>query len=130
MPASTLLDPVFKPSLCPLAEDRFELRTKTLGCGCSTTTLLSIIISVVATLFAILILYSIFLCARFVNRVYGTGSRCGWELGIADDGGRRGKLWARPTWTLTFGTLFQRKDLTHCSEQDQTTERSRLLRDS
>lgn len=127
MPATSLLDPVFKADICPSSQERFELRTKTLGCGCSTTTLLSVIVTVVSTLVALLILYAILVCTRALNQVYGTGARRGWEIEVFDDGTMKGQPWARPSWTRTFKSWFHHKDLTASSEQEERTERSRLL---
>jgi hypothetical protein len=127
VPATSLLDPVFKADVCPASQERFELRTKTLGCGCSTTTLLSVIVTVVSTLAALLILYAILVCTRALNQVYGTGTRRGWEIEVLDDGTMKGKPWARPSWTREIRSLFHRKDLTARSEQEERTERSRLL---
>jgi hypothetical protein len=127
VPATSLLDPVFKADVCPASQERFEFRTRTLGCGCSTTTLLSVIVTVVSTLVALLILYAILVCTRALNQVYGTGTRRGWEIEVLDDGTMKGKPWARPSWTRKIGSLFHRKDLTARSEQEERTERSRLL---
>lgn len=129
MPASSLIDPVFKADICPSSQDRFELRTRTLGCGCSTTTLLSVIVTVVSTLVALLILYAILVCTRNLDQIYGTGARRGWEIEVLDDGTLKGKPWARPSWSTTFQSWFHRRDLTARSEQEERTERSRLLSD-
>lgn len=91
MPATSLLDPVFKENECPLAQERFELRTKSLGCA----TFLSLIIAVVSTFLALLIMYAIVKCLRSVNQVCGTGARRGWEIEIRDDGSMSERLWAR-----------------------------------
>lgn len=127
VPASSLLDPVFKPGACPLGQERFELRTRALGCGCSTATLLSVIVTVLGTIVALLLFYAIVLSIRALNRTYGTGSAQGWEVEISDDGSRKGKPWARPSWTATFRKLFHRKSLASHSEREEITERSRLL---
>jgi hypothetical protein len=125
VPATSLLDPVFKADVCPASQERFELRTKTLGC--STTTLLSVIVTVVSILVALLILYAILVCTRALNQVYGSGTQRGWEIEVLDDGTMKGKPWARPSWTTTLRSWFHRKDLTARSEQEERTERSRLL---
>jgi hypothetical protein len=127
VPATSLLDPVFKADVCPASQERFELRTKTLGCGCSTTTLLSVIVTVVSILVALLILYAILVCTRALNQVYGSGTQRGWEIEVLDDGTMKGKPWARQSWTTTLRSWFHRKDLTARSEQEERTERSRLL---
>lgn len=122
MPATSLLDPVFKANSCPLAQERFELRTKTLGCGCSTATFLSLIVTVVSTFLALLIIYAIVKCIRSVNQVYGTGALRGWEIEIRDDGSMNERLWAR-----SVKSWFRHENLSARSEQEETTERSRLL---
>lgn len=126
MPAASLLEPIYKP-ICPLGDERFELRTRLLGCGCSTTTLLSIIVTIFGTIVGLLILYAIILCIRSINSVYGTGSRRGWEVEVLDDGSRRERQWARPSWTKSFASWFHRENLTSRGEQEEITERSRLL---
>jgi len=124
VPATSLLDPVFKKAnSVPLAQERFELRTKTRGCGCSTATFLSLIIAVVSTFLALLIMYAIVKCVRSVNQVYGTGARHGWEIEIHDDGSMSERLWAR----RTVKSWFRRGDLSVRSEQQEATEGSRLL---
>jgi len=122
VPATSLLDPVFKANSCPLAQERFELRTKTLGCGCSTATFLTLIITVVSTILALLVIYAIVKCVRSVNQVYGIGARRGWEIEIRDDGSVSERLWAR-----SVKSWFRREDLSTRSEQQEVTERSRLL---
>lgn len=122
MPATSLLDPVFKANSCPLAQERFELRTKTLGCGCSTATFLSLIVAVVSTFLALLIMYAIVKCVRSVDQVYGTGAHRGWEIEIRDDGSMSERLWARRSVKSWF-----REDPSARSEQQEVTERSRLL---
>jgi hypothetical protein len=124
VPATSLLDPVLKASACPLAQERFELRTKTLGCGCSTATFLTLIVTVVSTILALLIMYAIVKCLRSVDRIYGTGARCGWEIEIHDDGSMSKRLWVR----RSVKPWFRHEDLSVRSEQQEaTTERSRLI---
>lgn len=127
---TSLLDPVFKTDVCPFHRERFELRTRALGCGCSTTTLLSVIVTVVSTIVALLVLYAIFLGVRALDRIYGTGARRGWEIEVLDDGSMKGKPWARPSWTRTVKSSLHRQDLSARSEQEDRTERSRLLSDA
>lgn len=113
--------------MCPSLDERFELRTKALGCGCSTTTLLSVIVTVFSTIVALLMLYAIFLGIRALNQIYGTGARRGWEIEVLDDGSKKGKPWARPSWAKTVKSSLHRQDLSARSEQEERTERSRLL---
>ena len=57
VPVSSLLQPMSDAKTCPSRGERFELRTKALGCGCSTTTFLSIVVTVFATIAALLLIY-------------------------------------------------------------------------
>jgi hypothetical protein len=125
VPATSLLDPVLKANACPLAHERFELRTKTLGCGCSTATFLTLIVTVVSTILALLIMYAIVKCLRSVDRIYGSGARRGWEIEIHDDGSMSERLWVR---RRSVKSWFRHEDLSVRSEQQEvTTERSRLI---
>ena len=124
MPATNLLAPVTKPGICPLRDERFELRTKALGCDCSTTTLLSVIVTVVCTCVALLLLYGIGLAIARLNAVYGTGAFRGWETEVLDDCTRQGRSWMRGK---TLSERLHRPDFSRRSEQMETTERSRLL---
>ena len=128
IPASSLLQPVWKANICPLQHERFELRTKALGCGCSTTTLLSIIVTVFATIVALALLYGIGLAILGLNRAFGTGTWRGIEVEIKDDGIRTEHQWRRNTWSSKLASLFGKSRLhSDRSEQEQITERSRLL---
>ncbi|KXT11140.1 hypothetical protein AC579_4939 [Pseudocercospora musae] len=86
VPANSLLDPVSQHGICPLASARFELRTKTLGCGCSTATLLSVIVTVFATIAALLLLYAIGLALKNLNPYLGSGQTAGWQIEVKHDG--------------------------------------------
>lgn len=129
VPVNSLLDPISNASTCPSREERFELRTKALGCGCSTITLLSIIVTVFATIAALILLYGIVVLIRRGNQVLGTGIWRGTGMEIKDDGSRVQREWRRSdSWTTKLISLF-RRDRTGSdrSEQEQKTERSRLL---
>ncbi|EMC94230.1 hypothetical protein BAUCODRAFT_94432 [Baudoinia panamericana UAMH 10762] len=123
---TNLLAPVSHPDVCPLRSERFELRTKALGCGCSTTTLLSVIVTVFATIAALALLYGIGLLLLQINQAFGTGSWNGIEIEVKDDGTRHERQWRRSN---AFTSFFRRMTLkaTKESEQEQMTERSRLL---
>ena len=126
VPTSTLLKPLSHPNTCPLAAERFELRTKALGCGCSTTTLLSVVVTVFATIIALAVLYVLGLGVASVSRKALLGSWSGWELEIEDDASRRGHAWRRSNGLTRF---FRRRQLalTAESEQERMTERTRLM---
>ncbi|KAK4544243.1 hypothetical protein LTR36_004453 [Oleoguttula mirabilis] len=97
-----------------------------LGCGCSTTTLLSIVVTVFATIAALALLYGIGLAIVGFNQAFGTGTWNGWEVEVEDDGTRKEHEWRRSNAVTSF---FRRTALktTKESEQEQVTERSRLL---
>jgi hypothetical protein len=99
------------------------LRTKTLGCGCSTATFLTLIVVVVSTFLALLIMYAIVKCVRSVNQVYGTGAHRGWKIEIHDDGSMSERLWAR----RSVKSWFRHGDLSLRSEQQDGTEHSRPI---
>ncbi|TVY30381.1 hypothetical protein LHYA1_G000463 [Lachnellula hyalina] len=48
-----ILAPIHNPDICPLWSERWELRTRPLGCHVSTITFLTCIISVLATFLAV-----------------------------------------------------------------------------
>jgi len=126
VPAGSLLGPISSANACPLQDERFELRTRAFGCGCSTTTLLSIIVTVFATIAACLLLFGIGLAIKHFNRAFGIGSWNGWEIEIKDDGIRHGRQWRKSNGFTVFRRYLTPK-VARESEQDQATERSRLL---
>lgn len=97
VPATNLLSPINHP-VCPLASERYELRTSALGCNCSTTTLLSVIVAVFSTIAAILLLSLVLWLLKWWGRTMRSG---GWEIVVQEDGTvregtwRRGSLWPR-----------------------------------
>ncbi|KAK4501752.1 hypothetical protein PRZ48_007561 [Zasmidium cellare] len=127
VPVSSLVDPVSNGAICPLSSERFELRTKALGCGCSTTTLLSVIVTVFATIAALALLFGIGWFIKRVNPVLGSGTYKGTEIEVKDDGTRDIRQWERDNWRKWLYRIFARPDLKHHSEQEEVTERSRLL---
>ncbi|KAI4745832.1 hypothetical protein E4T50_03804 [Aureobasidium sp. EXF-12298] len=98
--SGNLLSPINK-AICPLASERYELRTATLGCNCSTYTLLSIIITVFSTIGALILLSGVLWLLKWWGRLMRPG---GWEIVVEEDGRvregtwRRGALW--PKWML------------------------------
>ena len=127
IPVSSLLEPVTNAKVCPTKNERFELRTKALGCGCSTTTLLSIIVTIFATIVAILLLYAVGILIYKFNNTFGTDTWRGIEVQFKDDGSRTERQWKRKKpskLTSFFGRLASSSKK---SEQDQITERTRLL---
>lgn len=107
VPVSSLLQPLSDAQTCPLRSERFELRTRALGCGCSTTTFLTVVVTVFATITALLLIYGISIVARRLDRTFISGSWHGWQLQIDDDGLRSGRQWKRRTWKDTLASPFR-----------------------
>lgn len=129
VPANHLLEPISNPNVCPLASERFELRTRALGCGCSTITLLSIFVTVFATIVGLFVLYGLGIVLKYLNQHYGTGLWQGWEVDLKDSGSRDEHEWRRRgLWSRSVASLSRRLGWQgDRSEQEQITERSRLL---
>ncbi|TVY73393.1 hypothetical protein LSUE1_G005427 [Lachnellula suecica] len=53
VPRIPILAPILNANICPIWSDRWELRTRTLGCHVSTITFLTCVISVLTTLVVI-----------------------------------------------------------------------------
>ena len=128
VPTSSLLEPLSNAKTCPLRDERFELRTKALGCGCSTTTLLSIVVTSFATIVALIVLYGVFMAVYRMNRTFGTGTWRGVEVEIKDDGTRIRRPWRSGNMRSKIASVFSwTGHPSNKSEQEQLTERSRLL---
>ena len=129
IPTSGILEPVTNKNVCPLKDERFELRTKPFGCGCSTTTLLTAIVTVFATIIAFGVLSAIGVFLLKLNRDFGSGTWRGTELEIKEVSSTRiERQWKRGGWLPeSIRSIFRRRDFKTQSEQDLMTERSRLL---
>ena len=57
VPVSSIFEPISNAQTCPSRDERYELRTKALGCGCSTATFLSVVVTVFVTIAALILLY-------------------------------------------------------------------------
>ena len=110
-----------------MRDERFELRTKALGCGCSTTTLLSIIVTVFATILALALLYGFAILFYKFNHNFGTGTWRGVEVEVKDDGTRSERQWKRTEPGKRLPFLHRIGLGSKKSEQEQITERTRLL---
>lgn len=126
VPTTSLLEPVSNKDICPLRSERFELRTRALGCGCSTITLLSVIVTVFATIATLLLLYGLIRAISGINPFLGTGRTAGWEIKCEEDGTRKGQEWRRGGLRKWYAS-WKNPDLAHRSEQEERTERTRLL---
>lgn len=85
-----LLSPLAHKFICATGPERFELRTKGLGCQVSTITFLTSLVTIGCTLFGVVVLYGVVLGVRNLRRVVW-GWRGGWEV-YGD--GREG-VWVR-----------------------------------
>ena len=126
VPTSNLLKPVTNTDVCPLRAERYELRTNALGCGCSTTTVLSIIVTIFATIAALALLYGLAMAIFWFNKIFGSGTWNGTELEVEDDGTRKERQWSRSNAVTSYVRTTVLK-ATKESEQEQVTERSRLM---
>ncbi|KAH9822115.1 domain found in Plexins, Semaphorins and Integrins [Teratosphaeria destructans] len=88
--------------------------------------MLSVVVTVLATVVAALLLWGLVMGVRELNRIFGTGTWNGWELEIKEDGTRVGRQWRRSNRFTSFFRGNAMK-LTKESEQERVTERSRLL---
>lgn len=129
VPADNLLSPVSNEHVCPLRSERFELRTRALGCHCSIITLLSVIVTVFATLATVAVLYGIGIAIKRVDHTFGFGSRHGVEVKLEDDGSRIEGDWRRRgTWSERLLSLFRSSSYRPTpSDQERATERTRLI---
>ncbi|KAI5200262.1 hypothetical protein E4T39_05793 [Aureobasidium subglaciale] len=80
--------------LCPLASERYELRTRTLGCNCSTTTFLSVIVTIFCTIAVLLLISGVLWLLKWWGRTFRSG---GWEIVVEEDGRVREGTWRRST---------------------------------
>ncbi|KAF1812410.1 hypothetical protein P152DRAFT_34848 [Eremomyces bilateralis CBS 781.70] len=121
--AVPLLAPVTNPSICPSSNERFELRTRALGCGCSTTTFLSITVTIAATIAALLIGYAISWCAKGIVRGRKAAS-AGWEVCVDENGERVQGVWERKDlktrWWPFRKTNIREDDLLLCDGDEIT----------
>ncbi|GAB7351025.1 hypothetical protein MBLNU459_g1513t1 [Dothideomycetes sp. NU459] len=102
VPASNLLAPLRAP-VCPLGSERYELRTRALGCDCSTRTLLSVLVTVLATAAGLALLYLLVLATVWALRIWGPGAWGGWEIEVGPDGKVTEGVWVRRNWWRVGG---------------------------
>ena len=101
--AFPLLSPIRYKFICATGPERFELRTGGLGCQVSTITFLTSIITIICTLFGVLVLYCLFYVTDkmgFVSKarkggwvVYGDGREDVW-VRKSESWGRLWRRWA------------------------------------
>ena len=84
--------------------------------------------TIFATIAALALLYGMSILIVRLNKTFGTGTWRGTELEVKDDGVREEHKWKRKTWRATSSSYFLRRGPSSTkSEQEQITERSRLL---
>jgi hypothetical protein len=88
--AFPLLTPIRHKGICALESERFELRTRGLGCQVSTITFLTCIVTIFATIFGLLVIYGL---ANLIRWAYLAlrGSSGGYVL----FGDGTGETWVR-----------------------------------
>lgn len=112
-----ILAPIKHEDICPLSwRERWELRAKPFSCRCSTMTLMSVVIAVVATLAGILSIYLTFLLAKWLRRKWKARQEGWWKA--------RSRRW-RPRKWLFAGWIGQGSRLKAKVGQDE--ERRPLL---
>ncbi|KIW07322.1 uncharacterized protein PV09_02172 [Verruconis gallopava] len=91
-----LLSPIYDAQICPMPwQERWELRTGTFGCNCSTTTFLAAIITCISTLTSLLILWIIWKVLKYVfSAVFAP--RGGWRIDVVDE--IDGEHWRQGVW--------------------------------
>jgi hypothetical protein len=90
-----LLSPVWDTySICPTYDDRWDLRTKTLGCHVNTLTVFTCIITVVCTLLGLGLIAGIWKAVAYCFApLEGAGGRGrGWRIALVE-GDRTGEQW-------------------------------------
>lgn len=106
-------------------QERFELRTPTFGCNCSTTSFIVSLITVFSTIAAYVVSsfhlpsvtnpnadHSLILLYLLVKLIYwarlaATGRKGGWELHVVDDGPGQERRWGH-VWVRKSENVFSR----------------------
>jgi hypothetical protein len=91
--AFPLLSPIRYSSICALGSERFELRTIGLGCQVSTITFLTSVVTIFSTLFGVLVLRGLFVCAKGIGR--GLQARRGGYVVYPNEEQFEGRIWVR-----------------------------------
>ena len=88
--------------------------------------MLSIIVTIFATIAALALLYGLAMAIFWFNKIFGSGTWNGTELEVEDDGTRKERQWSRSNAVTSYVRTTVLK-ATKESEQEQVTERSRLM---
>jgi hypothetical protein len=109
-PSQHLLSPITDEHICPMPwQERWELRTKTLGCNCSTTTFLAALGTCVGTLLALILLWVLWKIVKLIWVMSRKGT-VGTELRVEEDGREVEGVWKRKrTWRGWWKSLGFKK---------------------
>jgi len=90
-------------------QERWELRTKTFGCNCSTTTFLAAITTCLSTLVGLVILVGLIKLITLAIFAW-RARRGGWEVRESEDGERSERIWVRktPSWPVWLKSKWNR----------------------
>jgi len=114
----TLLSPIRNDNICPMPRERYELRTQTLGCNCSTTTFLTAIITCLATLAGLVILYGLVKAIKWMTVLMRT-DKYGTLVDYDDEGRGDMELWVRKqTWKGWWRGLWRKRGEGITEEED------------
>jgi hypothetical protein len=105
-PGGHLLSPIHYDSLCPMGwEERWELRTGTFGCNCSTTTFLAALITCLSTLVSLLVLWILWKLGWAIWYSF-KAPRGGWRIDVVED--ESGEHWQHGVWVRKDGGFWGR----------------------
>ena len=89
-----LLAPIWKRDICPISDERWELRAKGLGCKVSTLTFLSVLAGILATITFILCLSLVVRTWVWLRKRWRKDRLGAHTLGVVAERGWK-RLWAR-----------------------------------
>lgn len=120
--AIPLLSPIAHPNICAFSSERFELRTSGLGCGVSTITFLTCIVTIFSTILAIILGWLSVKLGIWMKAAWKT-RRGGWV--VYGDGS--GEVWVRRRegWREWWRRI-RRKDGVEDGVEDEEVVRERL----
>ena len=118
-----ILAPIWNPNVCPTRDERWELRGNELGCKVSTTTFLSVVVAVFATL-GLLLLGWLLKLAWAWGRTRSKGWYNWWNKTSYNARASLKKWWAKP-WREKV-LVWQRSRSKHQDDRS-ADEASRLL---
>ena len=114
-----LLSPIWHKDICPSHGERFELRSHGMGCGVSTATFLSVLISILGTLATLLLCWALVIAFRLLRRWWKRQSQIVWWRRLRFRSAKGG--W----WSNRLPIMFRRTNSTQAHEP--ASERAPLL---